>query len=116
MIYLQILKSLKIIFQVCIASHNLGSIIFAKDTLKNSPAKDRFMFAQLLGISEHSTNICLSNNLQVGKYVPFGDFDILIPYLIRRAEESSMITNLTFQNNMLNEELYYRFTGLDPEC
>ena len=85
------------------------------------------MFAQLLGISEHSTNICIKNvfnylfllnffqNLQVGKYVPFGDFDILIPYLIRRAEESSMISNLTIQSKMLNNELYYRFTGLDPE-
>jgi hypothetical protein len=46
--------------------------------------------------------------VKVAKYVPFGNFDILIPYLIRRAEESSMIQKLNTQNDLLNEELSLR--------
>jgi len=46
-------------FQVCIASHNIESIIYASDYLKNNDKKERFLFAQLLGISEHATDICL---------------------------------------------------------
>ncbi len=47
-------------------------------------------------------------NVKVAKYVPFGEFDILIPYLIRRAEESSMIQKLQIQNELLNEEIRIR--------
>lgn len=45
------------------------------------------------------------------KYVPFGTFDILIPYLMRRAEESTMVDKLTTQNELLNQELIYRLKG-----
>ena len=51
----------------------------------------------------------------MAKYVPFGNFDILIPYLIRRAEESSMINKLIIQNKLLNQEIYFRLVGLDPK-
>lgn len=47
--------------------------------------------------------------MKLAKYMPFGNFDILIPYLIRRAEESSMISKLKVQNDLLNEELFIRF-------
>jgi hypothetical protein len=46
--------------------------------------------------------------VKVAKYVPFGNFEILIPYLIRRAEESSMISKLTVQNDLLNREIISR--------
>jgi hypothetical protein len=50
--------------------------------------------------------------MNTAKYVPFGNFDILIPYMMRRAEESSMIQKLKIQNDLLNEELRLRFRRL----
>jgi hypothetical protein len=44
--------------------------------------------------------------------VPFGNFEILIPYLMRRAEESAMIQKLNVQNDLINEELKIRVKGL----
>jgi hypothetical protein len=50
--------------------------------------------------------------IKTAKYIPFGNFDILIPYLMRRAEESSMIKKLKIQDDLLNEELLLRFKKL----
>lgn len=42
------------------------------------------------------------------KYISFGTIDIMIPYLIRRAEETSIVKKLKTQNKYLNEEFKLR--------
>jgi hypothetical protein len=46
--------------------------------------------------------------MTIAKYIPFGNFDILIPYLFRRAEESAVVEKLHAQNILLNKEIWSR--------
>jgi len=94
-------KNDKIIF----ASHNEESvekIISLKQDFQN------IFCAQLIGISDHITLLAKSRNLQTFKYIAYGNVDIMIPYLIRRAEETAIIQKLKPQNKLLNKEIKRR--------
>jgi hypothetical protein len=45
------------------------------------------------------------------KYIPYGEFSHLLPYLFRRAEESSLLSNVISQNKLINTELKLRLFG-----
>jgi len=100
--------------KICFATHNIDSLILVGEMNKKKPTLGNIFCAQLLGIAQHATGIGKQMDLVLAKYIPFGDFNILIPYLMRRAEESAMIQKLRIQNELLNEELLYKI-GIKKE-
>lgn len=99
--------------RIIIATHNLDSIILLGDKLNEMKLTKHvdhsgILVAQLLGIGENAAWLTKSYNLKRAKYIPYGDFDILIPYLFRRAEESSLISKIKLQNRLINLEFKER--------
>ncbi|KAF7846495.1 hypothetical protein BT93_L4241 [Corymbia citriodora subsp. variegata] len=46
---------------------------------------------------------------QVSKYMPFGNVDMVIPYLLRRAEENrGMLSASTLDRQLMRKELWRR--------
>ena len=97
--------------QVIVASHNLNSINFLNEKFKimnKKPTDGKIIVAQLLGMGENASWLTIKHGFKTAKYVPYGDLNILLPYLIRRAEESSIITKIKNQNELINQELFIR--------
>lgn len=77
----------------------------------SSPRNLPLSFGQLLGMCDHMSLILSRAGCQVYKYVPYGPIDLVMPYLIRRAEEnSSMLGSSAKETRLIWSELYHRFT------
>ena len=50
---------------------------------------ERIYFAQLLGMADHLTFTLAAEGFKAYKYVPYGPVEEVLPYLIRRAQEST---------------------------
>lgn len=99
--------------RIIIATHNLDSIALLGEKLKDLKLTRTFdhsglIVAQLLGIGENAAWLTKSYDMTRAKYIPYGDFSILIPYLFRRAEESSLISKIKVQNKLINFEFKER--------
>ena len=53
--------------------------------------KDRVIFGQLQGFSDQVTCDIKSQGFQAFKYVPFGPTEQVMPYLVRRGQESRQV-------------------------
>ena len=78
----------------CIATHNTNSTIHAincihKYNITNHYSKIRF--SQLYGMSDNLTFNLGEHGYNSSKYLPYGEVEKAIPYLIRRSEENSSI-------------------------
>ncbi|CAL1390773.1 unnamed protein product [Linum trigynum] len=69
----------------------------------------RIEFAQLYGMAE-SLSLGLKNaGFRVSKYMPFGPIDVVMPYLIRRAEENrGMLSTSGLDRELMRRELKRR--------
>lgn len=82
------------IFSICAGTHNefsslkLVNLMEVHKIEKNDP---RFYFAQLLGMSDHISNVLAQSGYNVAKYVPYGPLKEVLPYLFRRAQENTSI-------------------------
>ncbi|MEI8027514.1 MAG: proline dehydrogenase family protein [Pseudomonadota bacterium] len=82
------------IFSICAGTHNefsslkLVNLMEVHHIEKNDP---RFFFAQLLGMSDHISNVLALSGYNVAKYVPYGPLKEVLPYLFRRAQENTSI-------------------------
>lgn len=76
-----------------VASHNVDSVKLAKAKINEVNIPDgRVRFAQLKGFSDQLT-VMLSQDksLKVYKYLPYGPTETVMPYLIRRGQESKQV-------------------------
>lgn len=80
---------------VMCATHNQQSIekaIAAMDKYGVDPSSNTVCFAQLYGMCDHLSYNLGRSGYRAFKYVPYGEVQEVIPYLIRRARENSSIT------------------------
>ena len=68
-----------------LATHNSKSIDLG-NLLNNE--KDIFEFGHLLGMKEKKYNELLLNNQKINVYLPYGPYNKMIPYLVRRLYEN----------------------------
>lgn len=76
---------------VVLATHNLESGQLAASKARNLGIKtgnQKLEFAQLYGMSEALSYGLRNAGFQVSKYLPYGPVDMVMPYLLRRAEEN----------------------------
>ena len=107
---LHILDNLTEDSMLLIASHNMDSVQLAKNKmLEVGIADSRVRFAQLKAFSDHITSQLALENFQVYKYLPYGPMEEVMPYLIRRGQESKQVVReQTFQNVFLKNEIKRR--------
>lgn len=78
----------------CIATHNLESVRLAVELIQSLGIKDHYskvFFSQLFGMSDNLTFNLAEGKYNSSKYVPYGEVEKAIPYLLRRAEENSSV-------------------------
>nr|QBK46536.1 proline dehydrogenase [Philasterides dicentrarchi] len=98
--------------EVLIAVHNDENVQSIKQYMKiNNVNRDRVQFAQLLGMADFLTYSLPNEGFKTSKYVPFGQTEIMIPYLCRRAYEGfKFLNNVTLQEVLIKEELKKRIS------
>mmetsp|Transcript_7859 Transcript_7859/g.13176 ORF Transcript_7859/g.13176 Transcript_7859/m.13176 type:complete len:464 (-) Transcript_7859:149-1540(-) len=75
-----------------VASHNTETVALAKQEINEQAiADDRVRFAQLKAFSDHVTGQLSFENFKVYKYLPYGPMEEVMPYLIRRGQESKQV-------------------------
>ena len=87
------------------ATHNRNSINLIVDTMQDykiDKASKNVGLAQIKGMSDHLTNACGLAGFNVSKLVPYGDFENVLPWLVRRLEENSDLFS-----SMQQERVYY---------
>jgi proline dehydrogenase len=82
----------------CAGTHNEESNLKLTQMMEEkgiNTADKRIHFAQLLGMSDHISYNLANNNFNVGKYVPYGPVNEVLPYLLRRADENTSVAGQT---------------------
>ena len=76
-----------------IASHNVDSCELAKDLAseRGLAKSNRVRFGQLRGFSDQVTSQLADEGFSVYKYLPFGPTEEVMPYLVRRGQESRQV-------------------------
>ncbi|CAN1241389.1 Proline dehydrogenase 2, mitochondrial [Linum perenne] len=96
-----------------IATHNVesGRLAAIKAREMEITGKDdrRLEFAQLYGMGESLSMGLKNGGFQVSKYMPFGPIEIVMPYLVRRAEENrGMLSASSLDRQLMRKELKRR--------
>ena len=75
--------------RVFLGSHNLESVEIAKKIIKEQGLSNKqVQFGQLKGFSDQITGTLANEGFSVAKYLPYGPTDTVMPYLVRRGQES----------------------------
>jgi proline dehydrogenase len=99
-----------------VASHNQKSIehTVAGLAARNLPSKGSGVyFGQLLGMADNLTFTLGQHGYEAFKYVPYGPIELVMPYLVRRAQENSAImgAGVDRQIKMVRQEIWRRLTN-----
>jgi proline dehydrogenase len=78
---------------ILVASHNVETVEIAKRLTEDCGFKTnpRVRFGQLRGFSDQVTGDLSAEGFKVYKYVPFGPTEQVMPYLVRRGQESRQV-------------------------
>jgi len=89
-----------------VASHNKDTVDLAMDIIEDRELKEsgRVRFGQLRGFSDQVTGELQDKGFNVFKYLPFGPTEQVMPYLVRRGQESrQVLREQQFQNDVLKK-------------
>ncbi len=88
-------------------SNQYLSVLMEKHSMK--PNDPHVWFAQLLGMSDNISFNLAKAGYNVVKYVPYGPVELVMPYLIRRAEENTSVAGQSSRELiMIRKELERR--------
>lgn len=104
------------------AANDLGSVVLATHNVDSGnraaaearelgigKLSNRLQFGQLYGMCDGLSFGLRNAGFQVSKYMPFGPVDLVIPYLLRRAEENrGMLSTSSLDRQLLRKELVRR--------
>lgn len=97
---------------VVLATHNLESGTKAVEKARElgiEKEKQKLQFAQLYGMADSLSFGLRNAGFQVSKYMPFGPVELVMPYLLRRAEENrGLLSASTVDRQLLRKELKRR--------
>ena len=97
--------------EVVVATHNQDTIEEAISIKQKYPHSPVVSFAQLLGLADHLTCQLRARDMRVYKYLPWAETEVMVPYMIRRAQElNQMKYPLDIQYDLLRHELGLRMT------
>lgn len=109
------LKTTPIVFMV--ASHNRESVkLTIREMDKNGvlPRTGVVTFGQLYGMQDQISYCLGKNGYPIYKYLPYGQIQEVIPYLIRRAQENSAILGggaVAMERQLMWDETKTRIMG-----
>jgi len=85
-----IIKNMNENDMMLVASHNVDTVNIATSMIDDTDLKqnERVVFGQLRGFSDNVTGQLSQDGYKVYKYVPFGPTEQVMPYLVRRGQES----------------------------
>ncbi|KAE8654988.1 Proline dehydrogenase 1 [Hibiscus syriacus] len=99
-----------------LATHNLESGQLAAWKARDvgiDKGNKKLEFAQLYGMSEALSFGLRNAGFQVSKYLPYGPVDMVMPYLLRRAEENKgLLSTSSLDRLLMGKELKRRFKSL----
>ncbi|MCL7035930.1 hypothetical protein MKW94_019892 [Papaver nudicaule] len=97
---------------IVLATHNLdsGRVAATKaQELGLGKSNPKLQFAQLKGMADGLSFALKNAGFQVSKYLPYGPVDMVIPYLLRRAEENrGMLSTSTIDRELMKNEVLRR--------
>lgn len=109
-----IIKSMTEKDMILVASHNVETCEIARRLIedRNMKVHHRVRFGQLWGFSDQVTGELAADGFKVFKYVPYGPTEQVMPYLVRRGQESrQVLREQKFQNETLLKEIRKRIIG-----
>lgn len=88
-------------------SNHYLAVLMEKHSMKNNDP--RIWFAQLMGMSDNISFNLAKAGYNVAKYVPYGPVELVMPYLIRRADENTSVAGQSSRElTLIRKELHRR--------
>ena len=100
--------------KVLLGSHNEETVLLGMNTIArlgyDKEKINRIIFGQLYGFGDQMSLHLASEGFRIVKYIPYGEAEIMFPYLTRRAQESKiMLERNDAPYQLMKAELWKRF-------
>jgi hypothetical protein len=98
------------------ATHNRQSIQTIIDTMQEysiPKETDKVSFAQIKGMSDHLSNALGLEGYNCSKLILYGEFEQLLPWLIRRLDENNILSSMNNERVHYHQEIFRRLKIYD---